>query len=155
MGRRFTLPIPTLVYTGPMEVAAYTAGATMPTKLISAKLEFFGDAGDTQAETLPIELRKGHSVASSGGVSVGASPHSPTATGFAGSFSIRNTTPATGPNIVSIDEGAVNVQQGYVYKPAPEEMHEIGAGSRATLYLPGTPADVLFGKGSLVIEETG
>jgi hypothetical protein len=155
MGRRYTLPIPTLVYTGPMEVAAYTAGATMPSKVISAKLSFFGDAGDAQAETLPVELHKGHSVASSGGISVTPVKHAPSDAACAGTFSIRNTTPATGPSIVSIDEDAVNVQQGYVYKPTPEEMHEIGAGNRAVLRLPGTPADVLFGKGVLVIEEDG
>lgn len=159
MGRRYTFPIASLVYnTTPiagMDVAEVACGATMPCKFISCELGSYGDAGDAQAETLPIQIYKGHTVSGSGGASVTPSKSSPSDAAFSGTFEVGNTTRATGPSLFSIVDTTWNVQQGFVYKPAPEEVHEIGAGSRLIVTLPAAPADALALKGFLVLEEIG
>lgn len=128
-------------------------------EIISAKIGQSSDAGDAQAEMLPIEWVRGEGTVTSGSGGTAPTPR-PTEKGMPASgatVEVNNTTRmAVGTGaLVTVDEDAWNVQIGYLYQPVPEERQWVSPGDRMTLALPSAPADALTVSGTITWKEYG
>lgn len=115
----------------------------------------FSDAGDAQAEMLPIQILRYGSNSVAGGTTVTARPHLVNDQAFAGTAIAAGTNTAT--NLVILGE-SFNVQAGWYYTPTPEERITIPPKSVGASYpslrfrLPNAPNDSITMIGRVTFE---
>ncbi len=111
------------------------------------------DAGDAEAEILPIRLTKYATGGSGGTLNIARTAH---VNGAPASASVvdRNNTTQGGTPIVQISD-SWNVQAGWLYLPTPEERIVLGASEILAIELPVAPADAILMSGTITFEEIG
>ena len=157
MGLRYAAFIDQVAVTAVQDVFEITAPSSKAVCIHSIVIGQGGgnDAGDAQAEMLPLRLIRGNTTTGSGGATVTPTPLE---TGFpaAGSTVKRNnTTVASAGSPVTVHADAFNVQAGWPYQPTPEEKIWLSPSQRLVVNLPVAPADSLTVSATLIFEEFG
>jgi hypothetical protein len=110
------------------------------------------DAGDSEAEMLPILFHLG-STSGSGGSLVTPSPLELGDAAFGGTVEANNTTQSTEGTFLHAE--AFNIQAGFFYRPTPEERIIISPSDRLIIELQAAPIDSINMNGTAIIEEIG
>jgi hypothetical protein len=110
------------------------------------------DAGDTEAEMLPILFHLG-STSGSGGTTPTAHPLQLGDAAFGGTVEVNNTTQSTEGNQLHAE--AFNIQAGFFYRPTPEERIIISPSDRLIIELQAAPTDSINMNGTAIFEEIG
>lgn len=110
------------------------------------------DAGDAQAEMLPILMHRG-TATGTGGTTVTASPLAVGDAAFGGTVEANNTTQSVEGTFLH-SEGW-NVQIGYYWLPTPEARPIISPSGLFIVELQANPADELTMNGSITFEAIG
>ena len=128
------------------------ASSTVPIRIYSVKIGQTSDAGDAEAELLPVQLsRSDMTINGSGGSSATPAKHSPGSSAAATVCEINNTTQSTVTTVIVSD--VFNVQAGWVYLPPPEERITILPTEGFIVELLVAPDDSLTMSGSVTFEE--
>jgi hypothetical protein len=131
------------------EVVAPADGAVI---IHSVTITQSSDAGDAQAEMLPILIHRG-TATGSGGSSVTASPLALGDAAFGGTVEANNTTQSVEGTFLHAE--AFNVQIGFYYLPPPEDRPVVSPSALFIVELQAAPADSLTMNGTVVFEEVG
>lgn len=161
MGRFYSIPITRVTVSVIQDLWEVLASAGKPFYLHEIRLGQSSDYGDSQAEGLAIEIKKGiTNTSGSGGSTLAPVKHSTNDAAAGPTAEINNTTQATatGGTLTTVQADAFNVQAGYQYLPPPEQRILFLAAEMLVVSLEGSsgtagPADVITVSGNLIIEE--
>ncbi len=110
------------------------------------------DAGDAQAEMLPILIHRG-TATGTGGTTVTPSPLQVGDAAFGGTVEANNTTQSVEGTFLHGE--AFNVQIGFYYLPPPEDRPVVSPSALFIVELQSAPSDSLTMNGTIVFEEIG
>jgi hypothetical protein len=110
------------------------------------------DAGDAQAEMLPILIHRG-TATGSGGTTVTPSPLQVGDAAFGGTVEANNTSQSVEGTFLYAE--AFNVQIGFYYLPPPEDRPVLSPSALFIVELQSAPADSLTMSGTVIFEEVG
>lgn len=110
------------------------------------------DAGDAQAEMLPILIHRG-TATGTGGTTVTPSPLQVGDTAFGGTVEANNTTQSVEGTFLHAE--AFNVQIGFYYLPPPEDRPVVSPSALFIVELQAAPSDSLTMNGTVIFEEIG
>lgn len=120
----------------------------------SAEIGQESDAGNAEAELLPIQIsRTDLTVNGSGGTAPTPRPHEVGMPAAGTVVEVNNTTQSTVTTVVH--SSAWNVQAGWFYVPTPETRIVISPSGGLVVELPVAPADEITVSGSITFEEVG
>ncbi len=108
------------------------------------------DAGDAQAEMLPILIHRG-TATGTGGTTVTPSPLNVGSAAFGGVVEANNTTQSAEGTFLHAE--GFNVQIGFFYLPPPEDRVVIPPSGLFIVELQAAPADSLTMNGNIIFEE--
>lgn len=160
------------IYTATFENVAVTedqdlfeiVAGNLPTAIRRIEIGQRSDAGDAQAEMLPVKIVRGHTVAGSGGSSVTPSPQRTTQPASTATVTVNNDTVASGGSPHRWWSATFNVMGGWFYPFAhlpslsyPKDFGQIilEPGERCVVTLAANPADSLTMNGTMEFEELG
>ncbi len=159
----FTASFAGVGITGAQDLFALLAHATSRLAICRIEVMQYSDVGDAASEILAYTLKRGATVAGSGGTA----PTPVNIKGHTGARAattvvrVNDTTQAGTGTIVTVNAGAFNIQAGLLYAPkygGPDQIDEritVEAGSRFVVSLDSAPADSLTSSGSILFEEIG
>lgn len=154
MGRVYTSVFQAVAVTAAQDLLSLLASASVPLKLISARIGQSSDAGDAQDELLRVRIRRGMTTVGSGGTTPAMNAVDPVLGGTATATCRANdTTAASGGTIVEMLEDTFNVRSGWIYMPVPEERIICAVSTRLAINLVAAPTDSLTMSGTIVWEE--
>lgn len=138
MGRVYTANLSEVTFpaTNAFDIFELNAPATGMCKILSAHCGQDSDAGDAQAELLPILIARATG-SGSGGSTPTASPHHIGAAASGVGIEAANTTIAT--TLTLLYAGTFNVQAGWFYEPIPDAMLWIPPSGRIVISCPSGP----------------
>ncbi len=150
MGRVYTASVSAIAVAAIQDFFELLAPATGMVKILSVRLGQYTDAGDSEAELLPVNIVR-YATSGSGGSTPTARPHQVghAATGVV--VEANNTTQGGTPTVILSD--AFNVQAGWLYVPTPEEWIWIPPSGRLAIELFVAPGDTFTMQGSITFEE--
>jgi hypothetical protein len=152
MGRAYAAVFEEVAVTAAQDLFEVVAPADATLKIRSVTITQSSDAGDAQAEMLPILIHEG-TATGSGGSAVTPSPLSPGDAAFGGTVEANNTTQSVEGTFIHAE--AFNVQIGFYYLPPPENQFEVSPSQLFIVELQAAPADSLTVNGTVVFEEIG
>lgn len=152
MGRVYSCVFEEVAVTAVQDLFEIVAPADAVVVLHSVIITQSTDAGDSEAEMLPILFHLG-STSGSGGSSVTARPLNLGDAAFGGTVEANNTTQST--EGVFLHAEAFNIQAGLFYRPTPEERIVISPSDRLIIELQAAPTDSINLNGTAIIEEIG
>ena len=135
---------------------------TLPAAIRRIEIGQHSDAGDAQAEMLPIKIIRGHTTAGSEGSSVTPRPQRSVQPASSATVSVNNDTIATGGSPHTWWSATFNVMGGWIYPfshlPSlsyPKDFGQIilEPGERCVVRLTANPNDILTMNGTLEFEE--
>lgn len=156
MPRMYAVTFSAVAVTAAQDVFAIVAGTNQSLELHSVYLGQHSDFADAQDELLQVAIKRGATVAGSGGS--GAFTPLPLDASDAASGAtarLNDTTIANTGTIVVLHSEAFNVRAGWAYRPTPEERIIVKGGVRLTVNIVSTPADSLTMDGTLLFREIG
>ena len=110
------------------------------------------DAGDAQAEMLPILIHRG-TATGTGGTTVVPSPLQVGGAAFGGVVEANNTTQSVEGTFLHAE--AFNVQIGFYYLPPPEDRPVLSPSALFIVELQAAPDDSITMNGTVIFEEIG
>ena len=152
MGRMYAVVFEEVAATAAQDVFEINAPADAVVILHSVTITQSTDAGDSEAEMLPILFHLG-STSGSGGSAPTASPLEVGTVAFGGTVEVNNTSQST--EGVFMHAEAFNIQAGFYYRPTPEERIIIAPSDRLIIELQAAPTDSINLNGVAIIEEFG
>lgn len=152
MGHFYTASFTSVAVAAIQDLFQLLASATVPIVIHSIRVGQETDAGDAQAEMLPIQLmRSTVSVNGSGGTSPTPAKHSQGSLAAVTVAEVNNTTLGETTTIILPD--TFNVQAGWLYLPTPEERITILPTEAFIVHLSAAPDDSITMSGSITFEE--
>lgn len=152
MGRMYTAVFEQVAVSAAQDLFELNAPADAVVKLRSCIITQSSDAGDSEAEMLPILIHRG-STSGSGGSIPTARPVEAGDAAFGGTVEANNTTQSTEGDQLHAE--SFNVQVGFHYIPMPEDRIVISPSGRVIVELQTAPADALTMDGTITFEEIG
>lgn len=152
MGRVYAAVFEQVAVTAAQDLFELNAPADAAVSVHSVTITQASDAGDAQAEMLPILVHRG-STSGSGGSVVTASPLAVGNPAFGGTVEANNTTQSTEGTFLHAE--GFNVQVGFFFIPPPEDRPILSPSGRLIVELQSAPADSLTMNGVIVFEEIG
>lgn len=152
MGRIYVASFEEVAVSAAQDLFEVVAPADATVKIHSVTITQSSDAGDAQAEMLPILLHRG-TATGTGGTTVTPSPSSEGDTAFGGVVEANNTTQSVEGTFLPAE--AFNVQIGFFYLPPPEDRIEVSPSQLFIVELQSAPADALTMSGWVKFEEIG
>jgi hypothetical protein len=152
MGSIYSAAFSAIAVAAAQDVFEIVAPAGRMVTLREVRLGQASDAGDAQAELVPVTLVRGHTTSGAGGAAV--TPAALRSGDAAASVSVarNNTTPAQDGSAAMLLAEAWNVQAPYLYRPDADARIVVAPGERLVVRI-GAPADALTMSGTLVFEE--
>lgn len=152
MGRVYSASFEEVAVTAAQDLFEVVAPADAAVKVRSVTITQSSDAGDAQAEMLPILIHRGTATGTGGSV-VTPSPLSEGDAAFGGVVEANNTTQSVEGTFLHAE--AFNVQIGFYYLPPPEDRVEVSPSQLFIVELQAAPSDSLTMNGTVVFEEIG
>lgn len=152
MGRVYSASFEEVAVTAVQDLFEVVAPADATVSIHSVTITQSTDAGDAQAEMLPILIHRG-TATGSGGSSVTASPLSVGDTAFGGTVEANNTSQSVEGTFLHAE--AFNVQIGFYYLPPPEDRPVVSPSALFIVELQAAPSDSITMSGTVVFEEIG
>lgn len=152
MGRMYACVFEQVTVSAAQDLFQIDAPADSVVVLHSVTITQTSDAGDAEAEMLPILFHRG-TTDGSGGSTITPRRMAIGDALFGGTVEANNTTQSTEGNQVHAE--SFNVQAGFFYRPTPEERIVISPSQRLVIELQTAPADALTMDGVAIIEEIG
>lgn len=153
MGRMYTASVGAVAVTAAQDFFELVAPSDAVVVIHSIYIGQYTDAGDSEAEMLPVQINR-NTASGSGGSALTARPHEVGDAAFGGTVEANNTTQAGGTETVLVQE-AFNIQAGWFYKPTPEERIVLSPSGQIVVELPVAPTDSITMQGSITFEEIG
>lgn len=152
MGRIYSASFEEVAVTVAQDLFEVVAPADSAVIIHSVTITQSTDAGDAQAEMLPILIHRG-TATGTGGSSPTASPLQLGDAAFGGTVEVNNTTQSAEGTFLHAE--AFNVQIGFYYLPPPEDRPVISPSALFIVELQAAPDDSLTMNGTVVFEEIG
>lgn len=152
MGRKYAAVFEEIAVTVAQDLFEVVAPADGTVVVHSVTITQSSDAGDAQAEMLPILIHRG-TATGSGGTTITPSPLSEGDAAFGGVVEANNTTQSVEGTFLHGE--AFNVQIGFYYLPPPEDRVEVSPSQLFIVELQAAPDDSLTMNGTIVFEEIG
>lgn len=152
MGRVYSASFEEVAVTAVQDLFELVAPADAAVSVHSITITQSSDAGDAQAEMLPILIHRGTATGSGGSV-VTPSPLSVGDGAFGGVVEANNTTQSVEGTFLHAE--AFNIQIGFYYLPPPEDRPIVSPSALFIVELQGAPSDELTMNGTIVFEEIG
>ena len=152
MGRKYSASFEEVAVTAAQDLFEVVAPADGAVIIHSVTITQSSDAGDAQAEMLPILIHRG-TATGTGGTTVTPSPMSLGDSAFGGVVEANNTTQSAEGTFLHAE--GFNVQIGFFYLPPPEDRVEISPSALFIVELQTAPSDSLTMNGTVVFEEIG
>ena len=152
MGRLYAAVFEEVAVTAIQDLFELVAPADAAVIIHSVTITQSSDAGDAQAEMLPILIHRG-TASGSGGSSVTPSPLAVGDAAFGGTVEANNTTQSAEGTFVHAE--AFNIQIGFYYLPTPESRPVVSPSGLFIVELQSAPSDSLTVNGTIVFEEVG
>lgn len=119
------------------------------------KIGQYSDFGDAAAEILSILVMRGHATSGSGGSAATPAPLGVSTLPAGSTVEVNNTTPASGGSPVTLWADAMNIANGFSWKPRElDDRIIVEAGGRLVVRITA-PADSLTLNGTIVFDEIG
>jgi DNA-binding transcriptional regulator LsrR (DeoR family) len=159
----YTVSFAGVAISAAQDLFALVAHATSRIAICRIEVMQYSDVGDAASEILAYTLKRGATVAGSGGTA----PTPVSIKGHTGARAavttarVNDTTQAGTGTIVTIKADAFNIQAGLLYAPkygGEDEVDEritVEAGSRFVVSLDSAPADAITTSGTITFEELG
>lgn len=151
MGRIYTASVESVAVSAAQDVFELVAPSTSTVILHGVVIGQSSDAGDAQAELLPVAIMRGHTTSGSGGSTPTARPLNPNGASASSTIEANNTTVATTSG-VTVYADTFNVQVGWPYIPIPENRIVLAPSQRLVVRIPA-PADALTLSATITWEE--
>lgn len=152
MGRRYSVVFEEVAVSVAQDLFELVAPADATVVIHSVTITQSSDAGDAQAEMLPILIHRG-TATGSGGSTPTPSPLSEGDAAFGGTAEANNTTQSVEGTLLHAE--AFNVQIGLYYLPPPEDRIEVSPSQLLIVELQAAPDDELTMNGTMIFEEVG
>jgi len=152
MGRTYAAAFEEVAVTVAQDLFEVVAPADGAVIIHSVTITQSSDAGDAQAEMLPILIHRG-TATGSGGTTVTPSPLALGDAAFGGVVEANNTTQSVEGTFLHAE--AFNVQIGFYYLPPPEDRPIVSPSALFIVELQAAPDDSLTMNGTVVFEEVG
>lgn len=152
MGRVYSASFEEVAVTAAQDLFEVVAPADASVVIHSIVITQSSDAGDAQAEMLPILIHRG-TATGSGGSSPTPSPLQLGDAAFGGTCEANNTSQSVEGTFLHAE--AFNVQIGFYYLPPPEDRPVISPSALFIVELQAAPDDSLTMNGTIVFEEVG
>lgn len=152
MGRMYAAVFEEVAVTTAQDLFEVNAPADAAVVLHSVVITQSSDAGDAEAEMLPLLIHRG-STSGSSGSSVTPSPLEMGDAAFGGTVEANNTTQST--EGTQIHAEGFNIQVGFYYQPPPEARPVISPSGRLIVELQSAPSDSITMNGVAIFEEIG
>lgn len=134
------------------DVIELNTPATKAVKIHSLYLGQTTDMGDAVAESLTVQVIKGHATSGSGGSTATPVPKNAGAGAAGTTVETNNTTIASTGTALIMHADVWNIQLPYQYRPTPEERDEIAPSSRVVVRV-SAPADAITTTCTVIFEE--
>ncbi len=152
MGRIYSASFEEVAVTAAQDLFEVVAPADASVIIHSVTITQSTDAGDAQAEMLPILIHRG-TATGSGGSSVTASPLQVGDAAFGGTVEANNTSQSVEGTFLHAE--AFNVQIGFYFLPPPEDRPVVSPSALFIVELQAAPDDSITVNGTVVFEEIG
>lgn len=152
MGRVYSASFEEVAVTAVQDLFELVAPADAAVSVHSITVTQSSDAGDAQAEMLPILIHRG-TASGSGGSVVTPSPLAVGDSAFGGVVEANNTTQSVEGTFLHAE--AFNIQIGFYYLPPPEDRPIVSPSALFIVELQAAPSDELTMNGTIVFEEIG
>lgn len=152
MGRVYAAVFEEVAVTVAQDLWEVVAPADASVKIHSVTISQSTDAGDAEAEMLPILIHRG-TATGTGGTTVVPSPLELGDAAFGGVVEANNTTQSVEGTFLHAE--AFNVQIGFFYLPPPEDRPTISPSALFIVELQLAPNDSINVNGTVVFEEIG
>ena len=152
MGRVYTASFEEVAVTVAQDLFEVVAPADASVVIHSVTITQSTDAGDAQAEMLPILIHRG-TATGSGGSSVTPSPLQVGDAAFGGTVEANNTSQSVVGTFLHAE--AFNVQIGFYFLPPPEDRPVVSPSALFIVELQAAPDDSITVNGTVVFEEIG
>ena len=152
MGRIYSASFEEVAVSAAQDLFEITAPADSSVIIHSVTITQSSDAGDSQAEMLPILIHRG-TTSGSGGSTPTPNPYALGDAAAGTTVEANNTTQGTEGTILHAE--AFNVQIGFYYLPPPEDRIIVSPSDILHIELQSAPADALTMNGTVVFEEIG
>ncbi len=152
MGRIYSASFEEVAVTAAQDLFEVVAPADASVIIHSVTITQSTDAGDAQAEMLPILIHRG-TATGLGGTTVTPSPLQVGDAAFGGTVEANNTTQSVEGTFLHAE--AFNVQIGFYFLPPPEDRPVVSPSALFIVELQAAPDDSLTVNGTVVFEEIG
>jgi len=152
MGRMYTAVFEQVAVAAAQDLFEVNAPADAVVVVHRVVIAQSSDAGDSEAEMLPILIHRG-STSGSGGSTPTPAPLEMGDAAFGGTVEANNTTQST--EGTQIHAESFHIAAGFDFHPTPECRPVISPSGRLVVELQGAPADSLTMDGTIVFEEIG
>lgn len=152
MGRIYAAVFEEVAVTAIQDLFEILAPSDAAVVIHSVTITQSSDAGDAQAEMLPILIHRG-TATGTGGTTVTPSPLQTGDSAYGGVVEANNTTQSVEGTFLHAE--AFNVQIGFYYLPPPEDRPVISPSAFFIVELQAAPDDSLTMNGTVVFEEIG
>lgn len=156
MGRIYSVAFGGVVWTpanADIDFFAWVGVADVALRLHYIEIGQSSDPGDADAEMLRWDIRT-HTTVGSGGATLTPQPLTPGTAAVDGIFRRMDTTRGT-TSIVTLWEGAWNVQAGLIWVPPPKVVIQTNGTARLAIGSASTVNDDLTISGTIVVEQLG
>lgn len=152
---RHTIVVSALAVSTALDLFELVAASTRKVKIREVRVAQYSDAGDSQAEILPIQLIRGYTTPGSGGST--PTPANVVSGGRAAVASVAagNTTLASGGSPEVLVADGWNVAAGWLWNPLVDEFIVLAAGESLVVRIPSAPEDELTINATVLFEEEG
>lgn len=152
MGRVYSASFSEVAVTAAQDLFEVVAPADASVIIHAVTITQSSDAGDAQAEMLPILIHRG-TATGSGGSTVTPSPLQVGDTAFGGTVEANNTAQSVEGTFLHAED--FNVQIGFYFLPPPEDRPVVSPSALFIVELKSAPSDSLTMSGTVVFEEIG
>lgn len=152
MGRIYTAVFEEVAVSAAQDLLEIVAPSDAAVIIHGVTISQSSDAGDAQAEMLPILIHRG-TATGSGGSTITPNPMQTGEAAFGGTVEANNTTQSV--EATQLHSEAFNVQIGFFFLPPPEDRPVVSPSGLFIVELQSAPADALTMNGTIVFEELG
>jgi hypothetical protein len=155
MGRMYACVFEGVAVTAAQDLFEINSDSTSDSVVVlhSVTITQSSDAGDSEAEMLPVLIHRGSTAGSGGTSAIVCHPFEVGSPAFGGVVDTNHTTQSTDGE--ELHRESFNVQAGFFYRPTPEERIVIPPNDRLVVALEAAPSDSLTMDGTAIIEEIG
>jgi hypothetical protein len=154
MSRMYTVVFESVAVTALQDLFALVSSATRPLRVMGLQLAQSTDFGDAQEEGIRLRMRRGQTVAGSGGTAPVPVPVDTTDAAAQFAARVNDTTQAGTGTIVTVWSDVWNVRMPYLMWFPPGLQPTVdGGGNRLTVEIAAAPADSITMSGTIWVEE--